>query len=92
MKFTPVNFELKDGRICQIREIQVKDAAEAIEYMKTVRGESNFLIAYPEEITLTVEQEEKMIKSFNESEDILIIVAEFDGRLIASAKISRSKK
>lgn len=55
-------------------------------------GESNFLYSYPEEITLTVEQEEKMIKGFNESEDILMIIAEIDGRLIASAQISRSKK
>ena len=92
MKYTPVSFELKDGRICQIREIQVKDSSETIEYLKTVMGESNFLYSYPEEITLTVEQEEKMIKSFNESEDILMIIAEFDGRLIASAQISRSKK
>lgn len=92
MKYKPINFELKDGRICKIREIQVKDAAETVEYLKTVMGESNFLYSYPEEITLTVEQEENMIKSFNESEDILMIVAEFDGRLIASAQISRSKK
>lgn len=92
MKYIPVSFEMKDGRICQIREIQVKDAAETIEYLKTVMGESNFLYSYPEEITLTVEQEEKMIKSFNESEDILMIIAEIDGRLNASAQISRSKK
>ena len=92
MKYIPVSFEMKDGRICEIREIQVKDAAETIEYLKTVMGESNFLYSYPEEITLTVEQEEKMIKSFNESEDILMIIAEIDGRLIASAQISRSKK
>ena len=92
MKYTPVIFEMKDGRICEIREIQVKDAAETIEYLKTVMGESNFLFYYPEEITLTVEQEEKMIKNFNESEDILMIIAEIDGRLIASAQISRSKK
>lgn len=87
-----MNFEMKDCRICQIREIQVKDATETIEYLKTVMGESNFLYFYPEEITLTVEQEEKMIKSFNESEDILMIIAEIDGRLIASAQISRLKK
>lgn len=65
MKYTLVSFEMKDGRICQIREIQVKDAAETVEYLKTVMGESNFLYSYPEEITLTVEQEEKMIKGFN---------------------------
>ena len=36
MKYTPEKFELKDGRICEIREIQVKDAAETVEYLKTV--------------------------------------------------------
>lgn len=92
MKYIPVSFEMKDGRICQIREIQVKDAAETVEYLKTVMGESNFLYSYPEEITLTVEQEEKIIKKFNESEDILMILAEIDRRLIANAQISRSKK
>ena len=46
MKYTPVNFEMKDGRTCQIREIQVKDAAETIEYLKIVMGESNFLYSY----------------------------------------------
>ena len=44
MKYTPINFELKDGRICKIREIQVKDAAETIEYLKTVMGESDFFV------------------------------------------------
>ena len=63
MKYTPVSFELKDGRICQIREIQVKDAAETVEYMKTVMGESNFLYSYPEEITLTVEQEDRELQT-----------------------------
>lgn len=46
MKYIPVSFEMKDGRLCQIREIQVKDAAETIEYLKTVMGKSNFLYSY----------------------------------------------
>ena len=92
MKYTPEKFELKDGRICIIREIEVKDAAETVEYLKTVMGESDFLYSYPEEITLTVDKEEKMIKGFNESEDILMLVAEMDGKLIANGQVSRSKK
>ena len=61
MKYAPINFELKDGRICKIREIQVKDAAETIEYLKTVMGESDFLYSYPEEITMSAEEEEKAL-------------------------------
>lgn len=74
MKFTPENFELKDGRMCTIREIQVKDAEETVEYLKTVSGESDFLNAYPEEISISAEEEAKLIKGFNESDDTLMLV------------------
>lgn len=57
-KYTPEKFELKDGRICVIREIEVKDAAEMVEYLKTIMGESDFLNSYPEEITMSAEDEE----------------------------------
>lgn len=30
MKFTAEKFKLKDGRVCQVREIEVKDAAQMV--------------------------------------------------------------
>lgn len=92
MKYTPENFELKDGRICKIQEIQVKDAAETVEYLKTVMGESDFLYSYPEEITMSAEEEAKMIKAFNESDNTLMLFVKMDGRLIANGTITRMKK
>jgi len=92
MKYIPEKFELKDGRICMIREIEVKDAAEMIEYLKTIMGESDFMNSYPEEITMSAEDEAKMIKGFNESDNTLMLVAEIDGRLIANATITRLQK
>lgn len=92
MKYTPEKFELKDGRICEIREIQVKDAAETVEYLKTVMGESDFLYSYPEEITMSAEEEAKMIKGFNESDNTLMLVVEMDRRLIANGMITRLTK
>ncbi len=92
MKYTPEKFEIKDGRICKIREIQVKDAAETVEYFKTIMGESDFLSSYPEEITLTADEEAKMIKGFNESDHTLMLVVESDGRLIANGTITRLTK
>ncbi|MDO5717112.1 MAG: GNAT family N-acetyltransferase [Tissierellia bacterium] len=92
MKYTPENFQLKDGRICKIREIQVKDAAETVAYLKAIMGESDFLNSYPEEITISAEEEEKMIKGFNESDHMLMIVVEMDGRLIANGTITRLRK
>ncbi|MDO5734478.1 MAG: GNAT family N-acetyltransferase [Eubacteriales bacterium] len=92
MKYTAENFELKDGRICKIREIQVKDAAEMLEYLKAIMGESDFLNSYPEEINITVEEEVKMIKGFNKSENTLMLVVEMDRRLIANATITRLRR
>lgn len=92
MKFTPENFELKDGRICTIREIEVKDTEETLEYLKTVSGESDFLNSYPEEIRISTEEEAKIIKGFNESDDTLMLVVELDGRLIANGTITRFRR
>lgn len=92
MKYTPENFELKDGRICKIREIQVEDAAEMVEYLKTIMGESDFLNSYPEEITMSAEEEAKMIRGFNQSDNTLMLVVEMDGRLIANGTITRFRK
>lgn len=92
MKFTPENFELKDGRICTIREIQVKDAEETVEYLKAVSGESDFLNSYPEEIRFSAEEEANLIKGFNESDDTLMLVVELEGRLIANGTITRFRR
>lgn len=92
MKFKPVRFNLKDGRLCEIREIQVNDAADMVEYLKIVMGESDFMNSYPDEITMTAEEEEKMIKGFNKSDTTLMLVVEMEGRLIASGTIIRLAK
>ena len=92
MKFKPVKFNLKDGRLCEIREIQVNDAADMVEYLKIVMGESDFMNSYPDEITMTAEEEEKMIGGFNKSDTTLMLVVEMEGRLIASGTIIRLAK
>ena len=92
MKFTAEKFKLKDGRVCQVREIEVKDAAQMVEYLKTIMGESYFLNSYPEEITMTADEEAKMIKGFIESEGTLMLVVEIDGRLIANGTVTRFRR
>lgn len=55
-------------------------------------GESDFLYSYPEEITMSAEEEVKMIKAFNESDNTLMLFVKMDGRLIANGTITRMKK
>ena len=92
MKFITEKFKLKDGRVCEIREIHVNDAADMVENLKIVNGESDFMNSYPDEITMTAEEEEKMIKGFNKSDTTLMLVVEMDGKLIASGTIIRLGK
>lgn len=92
MKFIPEDIKLKDGRVCKIREIQVEDAADMVEYLKIVNGETDFMNSYPDEITMTAEEEEKMIKGFNKSDTTLMLVVEMGGMLIASGTIMRLSK
>lgn len=92
MKFVPEEFKLKDDRVCKIREIRVDDAANMFSYLKTVMGESDFMNSYPDEITMTSEEEEKMIKGFNKSDTTLMLAVEMEGRLIASGTIIRLSK
>ena len=92
MKFKPEKFKLKDGRICDIREIHVNDAKDMVEYLKIVNGESDFMNSYPDEITMTAEEEEKMILGFNKSDTTLMLVVEMEGWIIASGTIMRLGK
>lgn len=92
MKFVPEEFKLKDDRVCKIREIRIDDAANMVSYLKTVMGESDFMNSYPDEITMTAEEEEKMIKGFNKSDTTLMLVVEMEERIIASGTIIRLSK
>ena len=52
----------------KIREIEVEDYKELLDFMKKVKGETNFLRGYPNEIKLSYEDEKEHIKKVKTSE------------------------
>ena len=52
----------------KIREIEVEDYKELLDFMKKVKGETNFLLGYPDEIKLSYEDEKERIKKVKSSE------------------------
>ena len=46
----------------KIREIEVEGYKELLDFMKKVKGETNFLLGYPDEIKLSYEDEKEHIK------------------------------
>lgn len=87
MIFGPISVQLKNGRMAVIRNAEPEDAEEMIDYLKTTAEETPFLIRYPEEINITVDEETKFINDCKESELKLLLMAKMDGKHAGNASI-----
>ena len=56
-----------------------EDADMLIDYLKTVTGETRFLLCDPDEVKYTTEGEVDFIREHNESDNALLILAYVDG-------------
>jgi hypothetical protein len=63
MIFTEKEVILQDGRICVLRSPEPEDARDLLAYLKQTSAETPFMIRYPEEITLSVEAEQIILKA-----------------------------
>lgn len=79
---------LKNGKVCVLRSPRLDDAEQLIEYLKISAGETDFLLKYPEEVRISVEQERDILKQFIDSERDLMIVAEVDGKIVGNCSFS----
>ena len=78
---------LKDGRTCILRNGTEHDGQALLDIFILTHTQTEFLIDYPDEITMTVDEETKFLKEKTESENEIELVAELDGTLIGSAGI-----
>lgn len=82
------NVILKNGLSCTLRSPSVEDAESMIDYLKTTSGETEFMIRYPEEVNMTVEEEEGILKGIIDSKSSIMIAAFIEEELAANAGIS----
>ena len=80
---------LKDGRECVIRSCTAEDAQAALEVFILTHAQTDWLSSYPDEISVTVEQEAKLLRERAESENEVELTAEVDGRLAGLAGVNR---
>lgn len=83
---------LKDGRTAILRAPEMRDAPALIDLLKTVYAETHFLSSYPEEITLSREDEERWIAGHRESPLVYDILCEVDGEIVGSCNLLRKKQ
>lgn len=88
MTFTEEKYEL-NGKEILLRSAAPKDADMLIDYLKTVTGETEFLMTYPDEVRYSTDEEIEFINSHNESENSLLILAFVDGEYAGNCSFER---
>ena len=87
MEFYKKEVELKDKTKCILRSPNENDAKDMIEYLKITSEETHFMIKYPEEIEITLEEEKEYIKDVASSDSEIMIAAFINNKLAGSAGI-----
>ena len=87
MYFNAITVKDKKGRDIIIRNAEENDAENLIDYLKITAAETPFLIREPDEITLSIEQEQAFIRAKKDSENELLLIAEIGGRHIGNCSL-----
>ncbi len=77
-----------NGKELILRCAREEDAEILLEYIKVVSGETKFLMCDSDEIRFTLEQEAAFIKSHNESEKRLLVLAFVDGEYVGNCSLA----
>ena len=86
MKYTKT-ITLKDGRNCVLRNGTDQDGQALLDIFNLTHAQTDYLLSYPDETTMTAEQEAQFLKGKAESENEIEILAEIDGSVVGSAGI-----
>ena len=87
MVYSAETLALRDGRKITIRSVEPEDAAGMLQYMKIMLGETPFLLRTPEEFNYTTEEEARILAGRKNDPRSLMLVAETEGEIIASADV-----
>lgn len=90
-EFDSRTFLMKNGIPCTLRLPKKEDAEQLLAMFRTMAGQTDYILAYPEDIHYTVEGEERFIEGSLQNEDQLLLVAEIDGKIVGDCQIDRMR-
>lgn len=88
MIFNDKEITLKDGRTAILCSPKAEDAEKLLNYIKKSRGETEFLLLYPEEVKFTVEQEAEWANGRRTSPNIMAITCYVGGEIAGNCEIA----
>lgn len=92
MKFEPKQITLKNSKTVVIRQAEVSDAENLLNCIKTYIPTSKYIPKLKSEIKLTVDQEKDWINSFIINDNSLLLVAEYEGKIIGNIDLTGSRR
>ncbi len=88
MRFPAQEFTLPGGLPCTLRSPEPEDAAAQLDYLRVTSGETENVVRYPEEITLSVEEESGFLRQCAASERQVMLAVFGAGQALGSAGVS----
>ena len=88
MIFEEKQITLKNGQKAVLKSPCVEDAKKLLNCIKRASGETEYLLRYPEEWNLTVEQEEGWVSRLRMSPHVLAISCYVDGEVVGNCEIN----
>ncbi|WP_303296416.1 GNAT family N-acetyltransferase [Pyramidobacter piscolens] len=76
---------LRNGSLCVLRSAAAEDATALLEQRRCAAVETDFMLRYSDEIAVDVEPQRRSIEASEVSPTELLLIAEVDGVLTASA-------
>ena len=83
---------LRDGRMLHICRPRGKDAAEMLDYLKIIGGETDFLLFGAAGLPYTPEQEAEVLEGFYNDPRGGLFIGRFDGEIVCSFNLSCNRR
>lgn len=88
MIYAETEIQLKNGCTAVVRNARPENAKQMIEYLRTVSGESPFLLREPDEVNFTVEKERAILQNKAESPNEIMLTAYVNGELAGNCSLA----
>lgn len=88
MIFEKKEINLKDGRKCLLRSVEISDAEDMLEYLRMVSSETLFILRNEDEVTYTVEEERSLLEKVRNHPREIMMVAEVEGIIAGNCAIA----
>jgi hypothetical protein len=88
MIFEEKTITLKNGETCVLRSPEIGEAEVLLDYLKKATAETDYLLFYPDEVTMTIEDEINYIKNMREAQRGVMICAFIGNKLVGNTRLA----